>query len=62
MEGGHTEVVKFLLSKGAKVSAYLGPYYSIILQNCFPEWFMSMYGSVSFPMIYVSEASSYMPW
>ena len=29
MKGGHGEIVKFLLSQGAKVSAYLGTYNSI---------------------------------
>ena len=31
MKGGHAEVVKFLLSQGAKVSACLGTYNSIML-------------------------------
>ena len=29
MKGGHTDVVKFLLSQGAKVGGYLGTYNSI---------------------------------
>ena len=33
MKGGHAEVVKFLLSQGAKVSAYLDTYNSIILKS-----------------------------
>ena len=31
MKGGHAEVVKFLLSQGAKVSAFLGTYNSLML-------------------------------
>ena len=43
MKGGHAEVVKFLLSQGAKVSAYLDMYmqqYNAI--ELILQWFSSM--------------------